>query len=269
MTKPLQEIDQLLAKYFEEAAEGIVDEVPSRLLRGQGTEKNFYIFKIDLFNSTMLLRRKRPATYLKLAHTFLSAVDQITINYGADPDQTEYAGDSVLAYFPAYVGAEQVLRAACLCRAAVVRISQLPGAVGELAPKCKTVIHYAPLIMAKIGPRSGSVLSAIGYPIHKVAKLEKKIGADKGWATKEFYNQVSPRYRKLLIPQYIQREEPVWVTVAPEPAIDPRARLATMLYPNILPAPPRTRLEHKTVYEIDGYLLDWTNLNIETGLVRP
>jgi class 3 adenylate cyclase len=266
MTRQLDDLDQLLSNYHSETEEGIVDVVPSRLTRGQGTEKEFFILKIDLVNSTELMLKRRPSTYLRLAHTFLSAVDKITIDHGAVPTQTEYAGDSVLAYFPAHVGADQVLKAACLSRAAVVRIAALPGVVGELKPKCKVVLHYAKLIMARIGPRSASILSAIGYPIHRVAKLEKTIGPDVGWATVEFYQQVLPKHRHYLNPEYNERKEPVLVTEAPR-NYDRNSLLAHALYGH--QTPPITRIEYKTVRDLKGYTMRWNALNLFTGLVNP
>lgn len=270
MTKPLNDLDQLLSKYHSETEEGIVDVVPSRLTRGQGTEKEFFILKIDLVGSTMLMLRKRPSTYLRLAHTFLSAVDQITINHGADPGQTEYAGDSVLAYFPAHVGAEQVLKAACLCRVAVLRIAGLPGAVGELQPKCRVVLHFAKLIIAKIGPRAASVLSAIGHPIHRVAKLEKEIDPGVGWATVEFHQQVLPKHKQYLEAQYNERQEAVLVTEAPHaiPYNSNRLLARALLYGN-QPQQPITRTEYRTVRELKGFKLKWNSLNLFTGLVSP
>ena len=173
-----------------------MDAPPSRLSRGQGTEKSFYIFKIDLIGSTMLMAGKRKATYLRLAHTFLSTVDRITQDYGADKDQTEYAGDSVLAYFPERVDSADVIIAAFYTKRAVERIANLGGAVGDLKPRCKLVLHFAPLIVANIGPRAASVINVIGHPIHRVAKIEKEIGADVGRVTTEFYQQVAPAKKK-------------------------------------------------------------------------
>ena len=71
MVNTLADLDCLIATHQEEAFEGIVDIAPSRLARGQGTEKNFYILKIDLVGSTMMLQGRHKGTYLKLAHTFL------------------------------------------------------------------------------------------------------------------------------------------------------------------------------------------------------
>lgn len=187
----LRRVDQLLKMHFDEADDALIDEAPSNLRRGEGTEKNFFILKIDLVGSTQLLMSKKQATYLKMAHTFLSTVDRITQDYGADPEQVEYAGDGLFAYFPATAGAgEKVLAAAFYSKAAVDRMANLGGAVGALKPKCRIVLHYASLTVARIGPRAGSILSAIGMPIHRVAKLEKDIAPGVGRATREFRAQL-------------------------------------------------------------------------------
>ncbi len=71
----VQEIDDLLARHFREANADLVDKAPSTLNRGEGTEKSFFLMKIDLVGSTPLLWNRRQSTYLKLAHTFLSTID--------------------------------------------------------------------------------------------------------------------------------------------------------------------------------------------------
>ncbi len=267
MASALNYIDDLLNIYHDETVEGLVDVSPSRLTRGQGTEKKFYILKIDLVGSTVMLGGTRKPTYLRLAHTFLSTVDKITQDYGADPEQTEYAGDSVLAYFPENTTAEKVLVAACYSRMAVVRIGALNGAVGALKPKCKTVIHFAPLIVAKIGPRAGSFISAIGHPIHRVAHIEKDITPDIGRTTVEFYKQLNPQNRKFLSEVYTVNQ--VQVPSFHRPVLDsvlrPRS-LADILYNTPTPAitpPPHYRTEKVTI----GYNLNWMLLNTELGLV--
>lgn len=184
--------------------------------RGEGTNKPFFIMKIDLVGSTSLLWGKRQATYLKLAHTFLSTVDRITQDYGADDQQVEYAGDGLFAYFPATSGAaERVLCAAFYAKSAVDLMANLGGAVGALKPRCRIVIHYDTLTVARIGPRAGSILSAIGMPIHKVAKLEEKISPGVGRATIEFRSQLPRELWKFLNPVYV--EEQVLIPPAPAP----------------------------------------------------
>ncbi|WP_421955645.1 hypothetical protein [Polaromonas sp.] len=203
----LKRVRELLNTHFAEASDALVEKAPSELRRGEGTNKPFFIMKIDLVGSTSLLWGKRQATYLKLAHTFLSTVDRITQDYGADDQQVEYAGDGLFAYFPATSGAAQrVLCAAFYAKSAVDLMANLGGAVGALKPRCRIVIHHDMLTVARIGPRAGSILSAIGMPIHKVAKLEEKIGSGVGRATIEFHSQLQRELRKYLNPVYAEEQ---------------------------------------------------------------
>lgn len=189
-----------------------MDKPPSRLLRGEGTEKNFFILKIDLVGSTKMLMRCRKGTYLKLAHTFLSSIDKITQDFGADPNQVEYAGDSVLAYFPEEaVPAEDVLQAACYSRAAVLGIQRLDATFRSFKPICKVVLHFDTLLVSKIGPRASSFITAIGHPLHQVAKIEKEISADTGRATEKFFGRIAKENRKFLAPVYEEKQVPVFV----------------------------------------------------------
>lgn len=207
----IQDIHELLERHYEEASGGLVDKPPSRLSRGEGTEKNFFILKIDLANSTQMLMRSRKETYLKLAHTFLSSIDKITRDCGADPDQTEYAGDSVLAYFPENaVTAENVVVAACYSRAAVLGIQRLDATFSKYKPTCRVVLHFDTLIVSKIGPRAGSFITAIGHPIHKVAKIEKEISAGIGRVTEKFFGQIAKENRKYFEPVYVETRVPVF-----------------------------------------------------------
>ncbi|WP_332776633.1 hypothetical protein [Polaromonas sp.] len=216
----LRRVEQLLKTHFDEAEDALVDKAPSSLRRGEGTEKNFFIMKIDLVGSTQLLWSKRQATYLKMAHTFLSTVDRITQDYGADPEQVEYAGDGLFAYFPAIEGAgEKVLIAAFYAKAAVDRMANLGGAVGALKPRCRIVLHYAPLTVARIGPRAGSILSAIGMPIHRVAKLEKDIAPGVARATIEFRTQLDRKLWKYF--ETVYKEVTVAIPVPPPPPPPP------------------------------------------------
>lgn len=208
MACSLSRVDELLNTHYREASEGLVEKAPSSLSRGEGTEKDFYIFKIDLANSTALMNPRRKGTYLKLAHTFLSTVDRITQDYGADANQVEYAGDSVLAYFPANsTSAEDALSAAFYSAAAVERAASLGGVLGDIPLKFRLVLHFATLVVAKIGPRADSIISAIGQPIHYVAKLEKEIGVGVGRATLQFREKLLPVNRKFLNPVYTEYQE--------------------------------------------------------------
>lgn len=287
----LNRVDEWLATHYAETDEGLVDSPPSALRRGEGTEKPFYIMKVDLVGSTLLLRSKRQSTYLRLAHTFLSTVDRITQHHGADGEQVEYAGDGVMAYFPVRAdAAEQVLKAAFYVHAAVARISRLGGAVGALKPQCRMVLHYAPLTVARIGPRSSSVLSAIGWPLHHVSKIEKEIPAGTGRATKEFYLQLVRENRKFLNAVYLTKEvlapapppiqpfsfSPSSVASggllglrtppasAPAPQLGMQNLLAGLLRdqtssPPPLP-PPHASLVFQTQQELIGYDIDWGKL---------
>ncbi len=287
----LKRVNELLISHFAEASDALVDKAPSDLRRGEGTNRPFYILKVDLAGSTRLLLGKRHATYLKLAHTFLSTVDQITQDFGADDRQVEYVGDGLFAYFPATAGAaERVLQAAFYAKSAVNMMANLGGAVGELRPKCRIVIHYDTLTVAKIGPRAGSILSAIGWPIHKVAKLEGTISPGVGRATIEYRTQLNQANRKYLNAVYV--EDRVLIPTPPPPVSfsfnsDPNSNTLAGLYgiglptqrtgllnlrdgafgtqPNTLaslsinsaaPIPQAYRLEKRVV----GYDVNWTLL---------
>lgn len=190
----LDDVRAIVQSHYREVAQGFVDKTASTLGRGEGIQKHFYIIKIDLAESTAVLAGRRPETYLKVAHTFLSSIDRIARQFGADGEQVEYQGDSVIAYFPERVRAEDVLKAACLMRAAVAELSTLDRTMGSLNLRCKIVIDFALLIVAKIGPRASSIVSAIGHPIHLIAKIEKTIGPDKGRVTLAFRARVERRF---------------------------------------------------------------------------
>lgn len=268
MVSSLTDLDSLIATHQEEASLGIVDVAPSRLLRGQGTEKNFYILKIDLVGSTMMLLGRHKGTYLKLAHTFLSTVDQITKDFGADSNQTEYAGDSVLAYFPESVSAESVLKAACYAKVAVERIARLQSDQTLSRMNCRVVVHYASLIIAKIGPRAGSFLNAMGQPLHRVAKIEKGITAGTGRVTQEFYKRIQRVNLKFFTAAY--HEESVQVTPSHSTNLglflSPQERMAQMLYgPLSIPTQPQYRINRTLI----GYDINWQLLKAALNLNPP
>jgi hypothetical protein len=195
-------IDEILQKYYDEANGGMVQKAPSTLNRGEGTEKEYFIYKIDLVGSTIFTWSRSHQTYLKFAHTFLSTVDEITRHYGADDNQVEYAGDSVIAYFPKSVGAINVLVAAYVCRDATLRMKSLDATLKKFPYHTKTVVHFGKLIMAKIGPHGDSMVSAIGPELHKACKMEKNVSAGEGRASKEFMGQLEGRQRILLKANY-------------------------------------------------------------------
>lgn len=284
MTNYLSNVLAYLDTHYAEAADGLVEKPPSQLLRGEGSEKNFYILKIDLVGSTQLLWRRKCATYLKLAHTYLSTVDKIVCEHGADTDQTEYAGDSVLAYFPESVPAESVLRAAFFCRAAVHRIRKLDGTLASMELKCKVVLHYASLIVSRIGPRGSSVLTAIGNPIHRVAKMEKDTPANCGRATEVFYKRLDRENKKYLNPLYSeaanlpslptnpwvnklspQRTEPASNSILAgllnqglQPRLNPNTSVPTIMRGVAPPAPITQRI-------VLGYSINWSAINHALG----
>lgn len=195
-------IDEIIQKYYDEADGGMVQKAPSTLNRGEGTEKEYFIYKIDLVGSTIFTWSRSHQTYLKMAHTFLSTVDEITRHYGADDKQVEYAGDSVIAYFPKTVGAINVLAAAYACRDATLRMKSLDATLRKFPFYTKTMVHFGKLIMAKIGPLGDSMVSAIGPELHKACKMEKNVSAGEGRASKEFMGQLEGRQRILLKGNY-------------------------------------------------------------------
>lgn len=231
-------IQATLEKHFlETTASGIVDKSPSRLNRGEGTKKNFYILKIDLVGSTMMLRGRHSATYLKLAHTYLSTVDEIAQQFGADPKQMEYAGDGLLAYFAEdEADSEDVLAAACCMKHTVDSLSSLDATMSSLKPRFRLVLHFAELIVAKIGPRNESVLSAIGYPLHEVSKIEKDVPSGEGRVTAAFFNKMTGGSRSYMKPATFEATS---VPPPPVPAPQPSPqvnRLAGLLFPSSPPS---------------------------------
>lgn len=205
-------IDETIAKYYAEVVRGLsTEKVPSELNRGEGTEAEYYIFKIDMCNSTLLFLRRSSQTYFKIAHVFLSTIDDITRAYGADTKQVEYAGDSVLAYFPSYNGmAINVLNAAYFSHIAALKMKTLDSTFNTFSFKTKIVLHHSKLILGNIGPLGDYNLTAIGLPIHKVAKLEKEVQPGNGLATKDFAEKLSRNERKyFLIPNYIEKQVPI------------------------------------------------------------
>lgn len=194
-------VDDIINKYYDEANQGLANEkAPSELNRGEGTEAFYYILKIDLCNSTLFFLRRSSQTYLKIAHVFLSTVDDITRIYGSDTKQVEYAGDSVVAYFPDNCGmASKVLSAAYWARNATTKMKALDPTFWKFPFKSRIILHYGKLILGKIGPWGDYNLTAIGMPLHIVAKLEKKVQPGDGLATKAFAEKLSPNEKKLFL----------------------------------------------------------------------
>lgn len=279
-------VEEILTKHYHEAADGLVDKAPSRLCRGEATERDFFIMKIDLVNSTKLLFGRRKATYLKLAHTYLSTIDKITRDHGADSKQVEYAGDSVIAYFPALNGAaEAALKAACLSRFAVTSVSEMDNTLKSLDLKSKIVLHFDTLLVSNIGPRGDSVLTAIGHPLHRVAKLEKEIAPGVGRATDKFYQALPKEYRKFLMPFYEEKQVPVPpsfpsynalsiptpLTQRPQGALGMASRnqLAISLADLMIPVPTKPPApQFKIEKVLSGYNVNWLLLYRALGFVK-
>jgi|GEM_PF-3417758 class 3 adenylate cyclase len=193
-------LQDLLKKYYQEAVGGMVQKAPSELNRGEATEIDYFIFKIDLVDSTKFAQTIPHRTYLKLAHTFLSSIDEITRKFGADVNQAEYVGDGIIAYFPASkVNPIIVLKAAFFCRLSALEMKKLDVAFARFPFWTKSVIHYGKLIMAKIGPWGDSFSSAIGPELHKACKMEDKVSPGQGLVSKEFAAQLPSRERSILL----------------------------------------------------------------------
>ena len=233
----------ILQKYYDEANKGLNnDKAPSALNRGEGTEKEYYIFKIDIVGSTLFLGNKFPQTYLKLAHVFLSSIDEITREYGADASQVEYAGDSVLAYFDVTkVPALDVLLAAYWSREAALKIKTLDDSFKRYSCKTKVVLHYGKLIMAKIGPWGDYRLSAIGKELHRVSKLEKRVSGGVGHVTKEFGQRLELKARRKLLTGVYESQK---VETQPAPSLLSQTGLSDTVKPtNTILASPLTDRE--------------------------
>lgn len=211
-------IDSLLQKYFDEAENSVTDTAPSSLRRGEGTLCDYYILKIDLCGSTAFLKLKQHTTYLKLAHVFLSTIDHITQHYGAESSQNEYAGDSVIAYFRCDdVDAFSVLLAAYYCRHAAAQMKGAYPAFRGYEFKTKVLLHKAKLIIAKIGPWGGHRVTAIGYGLHYVCKMEQKLKDDQGRATTHFVDALGKTYSRFVSGNHIEEAIPFAPILAPAP----------------------------------------------------
>lgn len=233
----------ILQKYYDEANKGLNnDKAPSALNRGEGTEKEYYIFKIDIVGSTLFLGNKFPQTYLKLAHVFLSSIDEITREYGADASQVEYAGDSVLAYFDVTkVPALDVLLAAYWSMEAALKIKTLDDSFKRYSCKTKVVLHYGKLIMAKIGPWGDYRFSAIGKELHRVSKLEKRVSGGVGHVTKEFGQRLELKARRKLLTGVYESQK---VETQPAPSLLSQTGLSDTVKPtNTILASPLTDRE--------------------------
>lgn len=211
-------IDEIIKKHYNEAVGGIVDKVPSALNRGEGTEREFYMLKIDLVDSTVFTWTRTHKTYLKLAHTFLSSVDEITRAFGADDGQVEYVGDSIIAYFRAdRTDAISILKAAYFCRESALQMKNLDTTFSNYHFLTKTILHYGKLIMAKIGPRGDSFVTAIGPELHKACKMESRVTPGQGRASKEFREKLPGREKLILLKPNINEAVAPMAPVNPAP----------------------------------------------------
>jgi class 3 adenylate cyclase len=187
------QIALLIHTHLGEASGRTRDCNVSELKRGECVERDYFIFKIDLADSTAVLHGVTAASHARFAHAYLSSVDKITQEWSADREQTEYHGDSVLAFFPHRGGsADTALEAALRSHYAanyLRREIQLPS----LRPR--VLLHSARLVVAKIGPWSESHRVAIGLPIHLVAKKEKEIIGGAIWVSDQFADQLDVKVR--------------------------------------------------------------------------
>ncbi len=268
-------IGEIIGRYYEETDGGIVDKAPSALNRGEGAETEFYIHKVDLCGSTVFLKRRSPQTYLRIAHTFLSSVDEITRLFGADTNQAEYAGDSVIAYYRVSdVAPLSVLFSAYYCQLASLEMQSLDRTLNQYHFRTRSVVHLGKLIMSKIGPWGDSRVSAIGYELHRVCKLEKEISDGQGRATKEFWAKLRPIDRKFLSANTVVKQVPVDSPIVPQlpssPALAPFAlglglnRLMSvrsdainqLAAPSLYPPAP----QYETKSEVVDYTVNWDRI---------
>ncbi|ABB30328.1 putative adenylate/guanylate cyclase [Geobacter metallireducens RCH3] len=249
-------IDEIINKHYNEAAGGIVDKVPSALKRGEGTEREFYMLKIDLVDSTLFTWTRTHKTYLKLAHTFLSSVDEISREFGADDDQVEYVGDSIIAYFRAdKVNALSVLYAAYYCRIAALQMKSLDATFSKYHFLTKTILHHGKLILAKIGPRGDTFVTAIGPALHRACKMESRVSPGQSRVSKEFREKLLGREKLLLKPNYKETQVPK------VPEFQPATHnLSNLLYPSSSPA---------TLLGMSPSDLAQTTENLLAGAIAP
>lgn len=215
------DIDQLIEVHLHEASGGLKRCRVSELSRGQCTSRPYFIFKIDLAASTVVLRNTKPAEYARIAHAYLSTVDAITQQFGAEPEQTDYQGDSVLAFFPERGNSvEAVVTAAVVAHYAVGKLRQRVSV--PLHPRL--LLHFAPLTVAKIGPWSESHRVAIGLPIHYVAKKENDVRPGAIWLSNSCGTQCASQFRmQFLQTAYVERivmeKQPVAALPSPVPTL--------------------------------------------------
>jgi class 3 adenylate cyclase len=229
------EIDDLLNRHYGESTGSMRRCSISELGRSECTSRPYFIFKIDLVNSTGNLQNQKPASYARIAHAYLSTIDAITQRYGAEPEQTEYQGDGVLALFPERGNtAAELVTAAVHAHYAVNKLRRVAGV--NLHPKI--VLDYAELTVAKIGPPNETHRVAIGLPIHTVAKREKTLKSGTIWLSDALARKFTLAVRaRLFSATYVDvtRFESVLVSEPPEP----REKLGNLLSGlGAIPPPP-------------------------------
>jgi hypothetical protein len=92
-----------------------------------------------------------------------------------------------------------VLKAAYFARTAMTKMKSLDQTFGNFPFKSRIIMHYGKLILGNIGPWGDYNLTAIGMPLHVVAKLEKNVQPDNGLATKEFAAKLSSEEKKTFL----------------------------------------------------------------------
>ncbi len=224
-----RELDELFTRHVAETADGQLDCAVNELARGQSTLRHHYILKVDIVNSTMLLRGRQAQTYVRLVHPFFSTLDAICRSWGADSAQTEYHGDSVLALFPDRGNtAMDVLAAAVQCHYVCKLLARESTNRREFGIRTRTVLHYGPLSVTITGPYGESHRVAVGIPIHDAAKREKEVAAGTIWASDAFTALLSVQERA----SYMRRQrktETVREQVRVEPPAPPMAPLSSLL----------------------------------------
>ncbi len=63
--------------------------------------------------------------------------------------------------------------------------------------------------MTKIGPWGDGRISAIGFELHRVCKMEQNVGTGQGKATKDFYGKLKLENRKFLTANTIVTQVPI------------------------------------------------------------
>jgi class 3 adenylate cyclase len=207
-------IDDLLNRHFGESTGSMRRCSVSELGRGECTSRPYFIFKIDLVNSTLFLKNQKPASYARIAHAYLSTIDAITQEFGAEPEQTEYQGDGVLALFPERGNtAIEVVSAAIQAHYAVNKLRHVSGV--NLYPKI--VLHHADLTVANIGPWSETHRVAIGLPIHAVAKREESIKPGTIWLSESLAAKFSREFRSRLLSRIFVESTTIERVLVPAP----------------------------------------------------